>query len=413
MNYMGVDYKNQKYTIAAQSPGRRSHRLPMFLGTFLLLGLLAAPTFAQGSWTTEYVTSNRALDTGRTSSLVVDRLGNLHVAYYDKTMKRIWYAFRSKGSAKWDGMTVVLKDASPFFSLAIDAESHPHLAYTLTKEKEDGLRCASWNGHVWRNQLIDQDTISSFNSIQVDAQGNPRISYFDNSHDGHAMLRLKYAYFDGKTWYVQTVDSTPTTGKYNSLALDGSGNPHIAYSEGTLGDLLYAHWDGKEWKIASADVHSKIQETNIHKQSISYVGIGNSIALDSTGNPHIAYFEREKQVLKYASWENGSWKTEVADQPSAISDAGRASLQIDGKNQPHIAYYDAGVGVLKYVTRDDKGWSAEVVDHDRRVGEAPSIALDRDGIPWISYYDEENHTLRVAHRVAKAAPAAAATAQTK
>ena len=113
------------------------------------------------------------------------------------------------------------------------------------------------------------------NSLALDSSGNPHISYYDATNND-----LKYASWNGASWNIQIVDSAENVGYANSLALDSSGNPHISYmrydANSNLHYLEYAHWTGSAWSIETVD-------------SAGWDGLCTSIAVDSSGNPHISY----------------------------------------------------------------------------------------------------------------------------
>jgi len=75
---------------------------------------------------------------------------------------------------------------------------------------------------------------------------------------------------------------------------------------------------------------------------------------------------------------------------------------LDSSGQPHIAYYDSGSGVLKYAVRQDEKWTIEIVDQKGNVGISPSLSLDSTGKPYIAYYDSTNKQLRMAHQNSEA-----------
>ncbi len=79
--------------------------------------------------------------------------------------------------------------------------------------------------------------------MPLTGDGNPHISYYDETNRD-----LKYTYFDGDEWQIETVDSVNNVGQYTSLALDGDGNPQSATMMkqiGTCGTLTLTAMSGR------------------------------------------------------------------------------------------------------------------------------------------------------------------------
>jgi len=184
-------------------------------------------------------------------------------------------------------------------------------------------------------------------------------------------------------WRIEAVDSSTTVdvGGYNSLALDSSGYPHISYCDYTNDDLKYARWDGAEWRIETVD-------------SADDVGEYTSLRLDDFDNPHISYYDDTNVDLKYACWDGAAWQIETVDSEGEVGSF--SSLALDSSDYPHISYCDWDNDYLKYARWDGSNWQIETVDSEGITCYYISLALDSNDYPHISYCDYTNGDLKYA-----------------
>jgi hypothetical protein len=367
----------------------KSNRVAWILKTVALIFAFLCTTLparGQDRWRIETVDGGRGTPVGQSPSLAIDRAGNFHLGYIDRSRNVLIYAYRGKQEQHWDKMDL---DSPVGYSttLALDGEGKPHFAYQGFSET--GLHYAAWDGSVWHKQLIDPLSVAFFMSMQIDKLGHPKISYYKRmNQDNSFALQLKYAFFDGRSWYRETVDPREGTGKFNSLALDGAGNPHIVYSNIVAFDLEYAYWDGLQW----------VHNTPDTRRSSGGILGASGLAIDSHGYPCFVYVEFAHHTLKFTCKSGDSWQSGVVQQLSHKTDQiDRISVKFDSQDRLHIAYVDYARNELKYGVHTDQGWQLEVVDPGTDTVATPSLALDIKDLPHIAYFDETSGSVRVAH----------------
>lgn len=232
----------------------------------------------------------------------------------------------------------------------------------------------------WQTQTIDSPGyVGTYSSIVVDSSGNPHIAYLDYTNK-----TIKYAVWTSSSWTIQTVESmgAVVSAPMMSIALNSYGAPYISYDNGN-GVLKCAKWTGTAWTT----------ETVATGWTIFF----NSIAIDTSGNPHISYYDYYNSTtafLKYAKWNGSSWVIETVDSNGNIGQFN--SIKLDSSNNPHISYYDWTNGNLKYSKWTGTAWATQTADSAGEVGRYASLALDSQGNPHISYLDGTNTGLKYA-----------------
>ncbi|HMB69511.1 MAG TPA: FlgD immunoglobulin-like domain containing protein [bacterium] len=285
-------------------------------------------TRIDGAWVLKTVDS--ANFTGSHCSIAVDGQDVPHVAYYNAEAGILRYGVRTGGV--WTTETVddpVLDIVGTHTSIAVDALDQPHIGYYDLTATDPKYAMKTMTG--WLIEFIETTGADAGKQmdLDLDSQGVPHAAYDSNG------LLVRYATRRGGTWNVIVSLSGATDQDHISLAVDPQGIAHIAYvDEQVFSDFRYYRAGSQtpsETILAITDVK------------------GVSLALDHRGDVWVSYQPFGfGAYLDLAKREGGTWSSEIIHDPWN-RDAGRySSIALDSQGNPHVAYYDATGGDLEY-----------------------------------------------------------------
>lgn len=366
----------------------RKQKVRTSIFSLALLLLSCAAGVGSAAWDIAVVDGSGV---GRFSSLKIDKDGNAHVAYaVDDDRHSLKYGFWDHALKRWFSMRVA--EGAQFCSLVLDSQQRPHISYVdFGTGVGAKVRYAYWDGQAWKKQElppVSTGAIGYYTSIAVDKNNYPMISFYDYAGPGGAfILRLRTFVWNGKYWEARTVDPEYGSGKFNFIAADSAGSPHIAYANVSAmrASLRYASWNGHSW---TCEVLEGLEA--------AYPMYSVAMVLDKGDSPHIAYTDVTRHLVKYASRRAGKWQFEVVDLLEGDAYPDRNGIALDEDGTPYLSYYDAGRGLLKVAHREGQKWLAEVVDQNF-AGFTSSVQIDR-GMIWVTYADEPGGALKLARR---------------
>ena len=224
-------------------------------------------------------------------------------------------------------------------------------------------------------------------------------------------------------------------GRFETLALRG-GTAYVAAYNNTYGDLMVGHAapPGRvtDWEFVDGVPFDGIPDNPLSqvRGGISDkgddVGRYTSIAINSYGDPVIAYYDLTNHSLKFATFGAVQWHTQVVDKGAKIASGDNvgmyASLTLAKDGSPGIAYYaevakgPSGMreGQLRFaqamrpVPTGPTDWHVTVIETRPIPAADPanppalpegialfiSSARKPDGAPVIAYYDRVRGNLR-------------------
>ena len=230
-------------------------------------------------------------------------------------------------------------------------------------------------------------------SITIGADGLGLISYYDVWAGD---LKVAHCSNDACTSAtLGTLDSAGNAGQYPSIMIGADGLGLISYHEPSTGDLKVAHCANP-----ACTTTSTLPST---LDSAGFVGLSTSIALGADGRGLISYRDLTNGDLKVAHCANAACTT-TSTLPSAIDTTGdvgvHPSITIGADGLGLISYHDQTNGDLKVAHCSNAACTIatlSTLDSAGSVGFYTSITTGPDGLGLISYYDLTNNNLKVAH----------------
>lgn len=326
------------------------------------------------------------------------------IAYYDLTNKDLKWATCTATcttAGNWSTVTadmVSAKDVGQYTSIGT-YNGNPRIAYYNVTDmdlKYASCDTACTTASNWTVITLDSTgNVGQYPSLKIDSSGNPRISYYDATNGSLKYTSCTTACTSAANWTTITVDTVGDTGQYTSLALTSAGGVRISYYDATLNVLKYAACDTTcttvllNWSVATIDTPG------------FDVGRFSSLALDSSGNPKVAYYDFTNKDLRYAACTTLCLLTTSWTKTTLIStgDVGQyASLALDSSGNPRISYYDLTNKDLKYAACTSTcttagNWTHVILDATGDVGLYTFLRTDTNGT-YISYYDNTNKDLK-------------------
>lgn len=326
-------------------------------------------------------------DVGRYSSIALDSLRFVHIAFYNFTSGDLQYITNAP-SGSWQSTTIDNPgNVGEYCAIAVDHNDKVHISYY---DRTNGfLKYATNASGSWTTERVDPSTSNHglYTAIAIGPTNKVHISYYDWSNSA-----LKYATGNRGAWTISPVDSPGDVGQFTSIAVDVDNKAYISYYDATNAHLKYATVDGGSILYSTVDTTSKD------------TGMYSSIGVDNAKNVYIAYYNRTDGRLRFISNVTGTFIGAIEEPEAAITaDHGMyASLAVNSAvptTTIYVSYYDKTNGVLKYITKNAYSgtWNpSAVIDRSGDVGQYTCIATDQSKNSYISYYDAGSGDLKYA-----------------
>lgn len=358
----------------------------------------SAPAFAQTITDgVSYEYPPTLANAGLFNALRVPSPGVVQVAHYDAGATSVLHTSRFGTSAPAVTVTV---DGGPTgaedvggdgIDLALEpfTGGAPPKAHVVAHDRTIGsLRYATNLSGSWVQTTVD--SLGARPRIARDpASGTLHVAYLGLNSLLEPVIRHARK-LPGQGWTVReffagAVDYFAT----HSLALDGSGRPHVLLVT-TTGILVHAYE-----QPSGATASEQIPLPASHGRPYQ-----TGLVLTADGTTHVIYHGSLSRSLHHLFRipAGAQWQAEVIDEVPGEDLGSYCSAVVDeASGRLHVAYYDATRGDLKCATKDPAFvWVRRIIDATGDVGSHVSIASVGGTTLYFAYRDETQKRLKFA-----------------
>jgi hypothetical protein len=227
--------------------------------------------------------------------------------------------------------------------------------------------------------------------ITVGTDGLGLISYYDGAGGNLDVAHCSNLACSSAT--ITPPDTTGDVGRSSSVAIGADGLGLVSYLDGTNTQLKVAH---------CTDVTCSSSTTSTPDAATS-VGFDTSVTIGWDGLGLISYFDNGNSDLKVAHCSNAACSSASTTTIDSSGNVGQyTSNTVGADGLAVITYFDnTGANLdLKLAHCSNVTCSAAtstVVDSAGTVGWSTSVTVGSDGLPFMSYRDVSNNSVKSAH----------------
>jgi len=261
-------------------------------------------------------------------AIALDTSNQPHIAYFAGSA--LYHAWRScSGSppgvvCSWTTEPILSAVNPNHIGLAIDTTNKIHISYYGGSNQQlnyvTSVSAGSGNcsGNNFRCDIVDSITYAGNSGTSIALYGDqPRIAYWVYG------AGIKFAWYDG-SWHTTIVD--PSTGNSPALVLSFTGLPRILFSASSVSKVM----------LVSGTTTTGGSWTTTEVTGSTNAG-GSAASIKSTDDVCEVFFQYYTGNFNYSCQSSGVWQTPVAFDHS--NDVGKHnSLALDSTGKPHISY---------------------------------------------------------------------------
>ncbi len=257
--------------------------------------------------------------------------------------------------------------------LAFDSNNNPYVAF-IDYNNSDKATVVEDVGGTWVTvgnpdfspQIIYGGLALAFNN------NTPYVAFSDATYKPSVMA------YSGSWSYVGSLDFSSATAEEMTLVMSG-GTPYVAFMDDTnpgTPTIYVMDYSGGNWVTVGG----------------TSVGVGfyPSLAVDGSGNPYVAFESSGTSfVSKVMEYTGGTWTTVGG---TVFSNAISPSLAINSGNTPYLAFEDSGnndeLTVMEY---NGGSWSAVgSADFSPATYGNVALAFNPSGVPYVAFTNNSN-----------------------